>query len=150
MSKRAYLVSVVTALMIMLNACSSPLGYKPDGRTVLSKPDEYSRVYEARDSILLKSIAGVLKDKGLGKDVRIDEEKLTVQTDYLTASDHRIRSTARINKISRKESEVTLAVITEKKTGPGWELRRFLDKEDYMAIFEKIDLRIFQEMYKEQ
>jgi len=114
-------------MIINLIACGARIG-----QTVISKPDEYSYNYEAKEKFILRAIAKVLKEKSMGTDIRINEEKQLVETDYIVQDDWRTKSTARVKKLNWKESEVSLSVITEKKTATGWEMRRLLEKEQYM------------------
>ena len=118
------------------------------GKTVISKPDEYIHNYDAKEKFILRAIAKVFKEKNMGTSIKIDEEKQIVETDYLIQNDWRTKSTARVKKLNWKEREVSLSVITEKKTATGWEMRRLLEKEQYMKIFDTIDLKIYEEMYK--
>jgi len=118
------------------------------GQTVLSNPDEYSRVYEAEEEFILKAIAGVFKERTLGSDVRIDSGRKTVETDYIVQSDFRMKSLARVERLSGSENEVFLSVVTERRTEKGWEQRRYLDKGQYTIILDKIELKIYEEMYK--
>jgi len=137
---------VIPALFFMiinLIACGARIG-----QAVISKPDEYSYNYEAKEKFILRAIAKVLKEKSMGTDIRINEEEQFVETDYIVQDDWRTKSTARVKKLNWKENEVSLSVITEKKTATGWEMRRLLEKEQYMKIFDTIDLKIYEEMYK--
>jgi len=84
----------------------------------------------------------------MGSDVRIDEEKQIVETDFIVQDDWRTKSLARVKKLNWKESEVTLSVTTEKRTASGWEMRRLLDREKYTKIFDTVELKIYEEMYK--
>jgi hypothetical protein len=118
------------------------------GQTVISKPDEFRHCYEAKEKYILRAIANVLKEKQMGTDVKIDEVKQTVETDYLVSGDWRTKSIARVKKLSWREREVTLSIVTEKKTSSGWEMRQLLDEEKYVKIFDTIDLKIYEEMYK--
>lgn len=118
------------------------------GQTVISTPDEYSFNYEAKEKFILRAIAKVFEEKNMGSAVRIDEDKRIVETDYLIQDNWRTKSIARVRKLNWKESEVILSVITEKKTPSGWEMRRLLDKEQYMKIFDTVDLKIYEEMYR--
>ena len=140
------LMAVIAWAAMGLTACNSAR----IGETVLSKPDEYSHTYEAKLKYILPAIAGVFKERGLGKDVRIDWGRQTVESDYVNKDDIRTRGVARVKKVNLRENEVFLSVITERKTGGGWEHRRFVEKEEYEKIFSKIELKIYQEMYKEQ
>jgi hypothetical protein len=114
---------------------------------VISKPDEFTHIFEASDTIVLKSIVLVYKEKGFGN-ATINPEKNQVESDYTIKDAWRSKTIARVKKINWKESEVTLSVITEKKTAKGWELRRLLEKSQYDSIFNAIDLQIYRELYK--
>jgi hypothetical protein len=114
---------------------------------VISKPDEYTHVYDAREDVILRAIAKVFQEKGFGN-TTIDTEKKQVESEYVIQDDWRTKSTARVKKISWKECEVTLSVISEKKTATGWELRRLLEKKQYDNFFDAIELKIYEEMYK--
>jgi len=141
----ARVFSFIALIFILWNliACGAQIG-----QTVISSPDEYRDIFEAKEKYILRAIARVFKEKDMGTRIRIDEEKSTVETDYLIQEDWRTKSLARIKKLNWKESEVSLSVITEKKTATGWEMRRLLEKEQYMKIFDTIDLKIYEEMYK--
>jgi len=114
---------------------------------VISKPDEFTHTFEASDKIVMRSIALVYKEKGLGN-AAINPEKNQVESDYVIKDEWRSKTISRVKKINWKECEVTLSVITEKKTAKGWELRRLLGKRQYDSLFNAIDLQIYQEMYK--
>ena len=133
------------AVIISLLGCASQIG-----QIVLTKPDEYRYRYEAKERVVLKAIAQVFQEKNLGKDVRVNEEKQTVETDYIVQDDWRTRSIARVTKLDWKECEVLLSVMTEKKTAAGWEQRRLLEEEQYMKIFKQIELAIYREIYRTQ
>ncbi len=128
---------------VCIAACGAQIG-----QTVISEPDEYSSNYEAKEKFILRAVARVFKEKKMGSNVRIDEENRIVETDFLTQNDWRTKSLARIKPLNWKESEVTLSVITEKRTESGWEMRRLLEKEQYVKIFDAIELKIYEEMYK--
>jgi hypothetical protein len=138
-----YLLSLISVIILNLISCGPKIG-----QVVISRPDEYRHTYEAREKVILNAIARVFKDKSMGSNVRIDPEKQQVETDYIIQGDWRTRSTAKIKKLNWKESEVVLCVITEKKTEAGWEMRRLLDKDQYINLFDKIDLMIYEEMSK--
>ena len=138
-------IRLVIALVIVLNlaSCSANIG-----RVVISKPDEYKYVYEAKETVILKAIAGVFKEKKIGSDVKIDQKNHRVDSDYVVSGDWRTKANARIQRLNWKECEVTLAVTTEKKTGTGWEMLRLLEKKQYYSLFSVIDLKIYEEMSK--
>jgi bifunctional DNA-binding transcriptional regulator/antitoxin component of YhaV-PrlF toxin-antitoxin module len=132
---------VMHIIIINLISCGAELG-----QVVISKPDEYRRTYEANEKIILKAIARVFKDKVIGSNIRINKEKHMVETDYIMQDNWRTKSNAQVKRLNWKESEVILTVITEKQSESGWEMRRLLDKEQYINFFDAIDLKIYEEM----
>jgi hypothetical protein len=143
MFKKNILFFFSVILVINLISCVSNLG-----GVVISKPDEYSHVYEAKETVVLQAVANVFKEKHIGANVTIDRKNLLVDSDYVESGDWRTKTSARVKRLNWKECEVYLAVITEKKTGKGWEMRRLLQKEQYDNFFSVIDLRIYEEMSK--
>lgn len=128
-----------------LMACASQFG-----SPIVSKPEQYKRVYEAKEKYILRAIAGVLKEKEIGKDVVIDYQNNRVDSDFVESDGWRTKANASLKRNSWKECEVTLVVTTEKKTDKGWEMRRLLQKEQYDTFFYTIELKIFEEMAKMQ
>ncbi|HRS82393.1 MAG TPA: hypothetical protein P5238_02850 [Smithellaceae bacterium] len=116
------------------------------GSEVLSRPEEYRQVYEAKEKYILKAVAGVLEEKKMGKNVAIDYAGNRVDSDYVVSGEWRTRTHARVKRINWKECELTLVVTTEKKTDKGWEMRRLLRKEQYDTLFSVIELKIYEEM----
>jgi hypothetical protein len=123
-----------------------PIACTEDGE-VISKPDEFTRVFEANEDVILRAIVQVFKEKGLGS-AKIHPRKNQVESDYTIQDDWRTKNTATVKKINWKESEVTLSVIMEKKTSKGWEMRRLLEKKHYDNFFDEIDLQVYNEAYK--
>lgn len=136
-------LAVISGIIVNLVSCGAELG-----EIIISKPDEFRHIYEAREKFILQAIAKVFKDKKMGSNVRIDRENNCVETDYIIQGDWRTRGIAKVNKLNWKEREVVLSVITEKKTKTGWEMRRLLDTEQYINLFDKIDLMVYEEMSK--
>ncbi len=132
-------------LMILLNlmSCAHELG-----GTVITKPDQHTHVYEAKEKVILKAIAAVLKEKSIGENVLIDYKLNRVDSDYVVSGDWRTKATALLKRLDWKECEVTLIVKTEKKAETGWEMRRILEKAQYESIFSVIDVKIYEAMSK--
>ncbi len=130
-----------TIIIASLISCSSKLG-----QLVIYKPDEFRHNYEAKETVVLKAIARVFREKYVGANVKINYTKLTVDSDYITQDDWRTKSHASVRKLNWKECEVVLSVIAEKKTEAGWEMRRLLEKEQYDVFFRTIEMKIFEEM----
>lgn len=118
------------------------------GQTVISRPDEFRHVYEANEKVTLKAIAQVFRDKMMGSNIKIDFPNKQVQSDYLIQDDWRFKGKAVVKRLNWKETEVVISIVTEAKTEKGWEMRRLLEKEQYIALFDKIELQIYEEMSK--
>jgi hypothetical protein len=138
-------ISLAGTIIIIVNLISCSHQF---GQVVISKPDEFRHIYEAKEVVILKSIARVFKEKNVGTNVRINHKKLTVDSDYFIQDDWRTKSNAKVRRLNWKECEVVLSFITEKKTETGWEMRRLLDKEQYEVFFSTLELKIYEEMYK--
>lgn len=134
------LLFIILIIGLFTTACTE------DGE-VISTPDEFTRIYEAKEDVVLGAITKVFKEKGFGT-AKLHPQKNQVESDYTIQSDWRSKSIATVKKINWKESEVTLSVILEKKTSSGWEMRRKLEKKHYDNFFDAIELQIFNEMYK--
>jgi hypothetical protein len=143
MINKKLLLFISLFFVINLISCMSDIGM-----TVISHPDEYSHVYEAKETVVLKAIATVFKEKHIGANVTIDRKNSLVDSDYVESGDWRTKTIARVKRLNWKECEVYLSVITEKKTGKGWQMTRLLQKEQYDTFFSVIDLRIYEEMSK--
>lgn len=131
------------AIIIIINIISCAPQY---GQVVIPKPDEFRSSYEAKETVILNSIARVFIEKRVGRNVEINQDKLTVDSDYVIEDDWRTKSHARVIRLNWKECEVILSVTTEKKTKTGWEMRRLLNKEQYDVFFSTIELKIYEEM----
>jgi hypothetical protein len=134
-------------LAIILNIINLISCGPENGQVVISQPDKYRHTFEAKEKFVLQAIAAVFRDKDdMGINVTINKEKHTVETDFITKGDWRVRSSASVRQLNWKECEVFLSVITEKKTEKGWEMRRLLNKEQYVDLFDTIELKIYEEM----
>jgi hypothetical protein len=132
---------VMHIIIINLISCSAELG-----QVIISQPEEYRHIYEAKETVILKAIARIFQDKAIGSNVIINQKKGTVESDYVIQKEWRTKGSARVKRLNWKECEVMLTIITEKKTETGWEMRRLLDKEQYAIFFNVIDLEIYEEM----
>jgi hypothetical protein len=125
-----------------LSAC----GHTPE---VLPEPKGISQVFEAGDKVIFKAISQVLKDRGFGEP-RVEADTGRLETEYVVQEDWRTKVVATVKKISRREREVTLTVITEQKdSGPsGWKSKKLMGKEQYATFFNEIEMQIYREWYK--
>jgi hypothetical protein len=141
---RAFLsISLAGIILIIINLFSCAPQF---GQVIISQPDEFRHNYEAKEAVTLKAIARVFLEKKVGRNVSINHDKLTVDSDYVVQDDWRTKSSARVRSLNWKECEVVLSVITEKKTKTGWEMRRLLDKEQYDVFFRAIEMKIYEGM----
>lgn len=141
MVNKKFLLLFSVILIINLISCVRDMG-----GIVILKPDESNHVYEAKETVILKAIAHVFKEKNIGTNIRIDQKNLRVDSDYWESGDWRTKASARVKRLNWKECEVILAVTSEKKTKTGWEMRRLLQKLQYDSFFDVIELKIYEEM----
>ena len=142
MNKKNYIILFIISFFILnIIAC-----YPEFGKTVIQTPDKYKHVFEAKEKPILKAIARVIKEKKIGSNVTINYKDNFVDSDYVTTGDWRTKASAYVRKIDWKESEVILAVTTEKRTENGWEMRRLLEQRQYENFFNLIDIRVYEEM----
>lgn len=140
---RLFLFLILTLIVFCtMVLCSCVVEGKP-----IDKPDEFTHVYEAKEKFILRAIAQIFKDNALGR-ATINEGTHEVTTDFIVQGEWRTRSLARVRNVNQQEREVTLSVITEKKTSKGWEMRRLLEKEQYERLFNDILFQIYREMSK--
>lgn len=143
MCRKVLLLLFSFLIVSHLASCATPFT-----AAVVSRPDEHSRVFEAKEKIILRAIAAVLKEKSIGSNVVIDYRNHRVDSDYVVSGEWRTKTNARVERMNWKECEVSLTVTTEKKTEKGWEMRSLLGKDQYDSFFDVIDLRIYEEMSK--
>jgi hypothetical protein len=133
-------ISTFLSLGLLLAAC----GHFPEA---LPEPEKATQTFDADERIILKAIAGVLKERGFGEP-QVEADKGRLETDYVVQGDWRTKVVATVKKISRKEREVTLSVITEKKSASQWQPKKLMGKEQYEKIFGEIEMQIYREWYK--
>lgn len=143
MTHKIHHIALLVVFIMPIAGCFFELG-----QTVILKPDEYRYVYEVKETVALRAIAGVIKEKNMGANVVIDYHNRHVDSDYVHSDLWRTKTQARVRKLNWKECEVVLAVTTEKSNGEDWEMRRLLQKEQYNNLFDVIDLKIYEEMSK--
>ena len=113
------------------------------------EPKGISQVFEADDKVIFKAVSRVLRDRGFGEP-QVELDKGRLETEYLVQEDWRTKVVATIKKISRREREVTLTVITEQQDSSpsGWKSKKLLGKEQYETFFNEIEMQIYREWYK--
>lgn len=131
---------------ILLCLCSSACTHFPDA---LPEPRKATQVFEADERVILKAITRVLKDRGFGEP-QVEADKGRLETDYVIQGSWRTKVVATIKKIGRKEREVTLSLVTEKKSfaSSQWQPRNLMGKEHYDHLFREIEMQIYREWSK--
>ncbi len=113
--------------------------------------EKNSQVFEASEKIIIRALTQVLKERGFGQSkVEKKGEESRLDTEYVTQEDWRTKAEATVKKLNRKESEVTLKIITEqKKSGSSeWKPKKIMGKDQYEKLFNEIDMQIYREMGK--
>ena len=116
------------------------------GGVAISRPDSHVHVYEAKEDVVLRATAHIIREKGLGQNVTINRADRVVLSDFVESDGWRTKTVASVKQINWKECELSLSVITEKQQKAGWEMRRLVEKDQYDKIFSAIDTRIYEEM----
>jgi hypothetical protein len=146
--KRSGLINwVIFMLLAFLFHCITMAACKHMPEDVLPKSEEAIKTFDAHEKVVLKAIARVLKDRGFG-DSKVSADGGRLETDYVVQEDWRTRVVATLKKISRKETEVTLSVMTEKKSSSGWQPKQVMGKEQYDKLFDEIEMQIYRELYR--
>jgi hypothetical protein len=115
----------------------------------LQEAQGVSYIFEANEQVIFKALSRVFKDRGFGES-QIEVDKGRVETDYVILGGWRTKAVATIKKISPKEREVTVSIITEQKdSGPsGWKPKKLIGQEQYETFFNELELQIYREWYK--
>ncbi len=122
-----------------------------------SEGDKSTQLFDAPEKIVSRAIIQVLKDKGFGqaKEEKAGEDQSRIVTEYVVQGDWRTKVEATVKKIKSKETEVTLAVITEQKTSKSdWKPKnimgkdQLMSKDQYEKFFGEIELQIYREWAK--
>jgi len=137
-----FTVSVLIFLALFTGACRhAPLA--------LPEPEKATQTFDADEKIIMKAITRVLKDHGFNP-FQVEADRGRLETDYVVQGDWRTKVVATIKKISRKENEVTLSVITEEKSFSRWQLRKIMGKDQYDKLFGEIEMQIYREWSKRE
>lgn len=135
-----FTISTFLFLGLLLAACGH-------FHEALPEPEKATQTFDADEKIILKAITRVLKERGFGEP-QVEADKGRLETDYVVQGDWRTKVVATVKKISRKEREVTLSVITEEKSASQWQPKKLMGKEQYEKIFGEIEMQIYREWYK--
>jgi len=127
-------------LVFLLSACE-------EGSDSPGPPQKHSRVYEFNEKYILRGVANLLREKGYA-DPKVDTERGKVETDYIPAGNLRTKIEVTVKKLDRREREVILVIITEKKVKEGWKAVKILEKPHYDKFFDEIEMQIYRELAK--
>ena len=115
----------------------------------LPESEKTSQIFDVDEKILVKAITRVLKDHSFGTP-RVEPDNSRLETDYVVEGDWRTKVVATIEKISPRKREVTLSVITEKKSSSQWQPKKIMGKEQYEKLLGEIEMQIYRELYERQ
>ena len=112
------------------------------------KLEKSRKEFDGDQKIVLKAVRSVLLDRDFGEAKETAPGRL--ETDYVVQGGWRTRVIATVTPIGRRKSEVTLAVITEKKSSAQWLPKALMGKEQYDEFFKEIEIQMYREWYKGQ
>jgi hypothetical protein len=139
-------IILTLSVCLFLSVLAAGCGHIPD---TLPESQKVSQVFDVDEKIIVKAISRVLKDRGFGNP-RVEADKSRLETDYIVEGDWRTKVVATIEKISPKRREVTLSVVTEKKSSSKWQPKKLMAKEQYERLFGEIEMQIYRELYERE
>jgi len=144
--ERSVLFSLLSPCFVFFFLFPSACQHAPEA---LPEPEGTSYIFEADDNVILRALSRVFKDRGFGES-RVDKGR--IETDYLVQGGWRTKGVATIKKISRKEREVTVSIITEQKDSSpsGWKPKKLMGQGQYETFFNELEMQIYREWYKGQ
>ena len=135
--------SILTlSFCFFLSALAGGCAMYPD---VQPESEKASQVFDVDERIIVKAISRVLKDRGFGNS-RVEPDNSRLETEYVVEGDWRTKVVATIEKISPRKREVTLSIVTEKKTSSEWKPKKVMAKEQYDRMFGEIEMQIYREL----
>ena len=115
----------------------------------LPESERVSQIFDVDEKIIVKAITRVLKNRGFGNP-RVEADNRRLETDYVVEGDWRTKVVATIEKIGPKKKEVTLSVVTEKKSSSQWQPKKVMVKEQYDRLFGEVEMQIYRELYERE
>ena len=137
---------LIISVCFFLSALAGGCALYPD---VQPESEKVSQIFDVDERIIVKAITRVLKDRGFGT-ARVEADNSRVETDYVVEGDWRTKVVATLEKISPRKREVTLSVVTEKKTSSEWKPKKVMAKEQYDRMFGEIEMQIYRELSERQ
>ncbi|MBN1612885.1 MAG: hypothetical protein JW950_00320 [Deltaproteobacteria bacterium] len=131
--------------LILIGILAAACVHFPDDTPKL---DKSRREFDGDQKTVLKAIRTVLLNRDFGEAAETKPGRL--ETDYVVQGDWRTRVIATVRPIGRRRSEVTLAVITEKRSSDQWIPKSVMGKEQYEEFFDEIEIQTYREWYKAQ
>ena len=141
--KKSWLSRWVFIIILLIFLCLPVLSCIPMPDTS-PRIDKASHIFDADRGIVLRAIKSVLRDRDFGNALETDGGSL--ETDYLVQGNWRTRVVAQAKQIQRKKTEVTLSVISEKKSSSRWVPQSLMGKEQYETFFNEIEIQIYREL----
>jgi len=137
----------MVGICIFLFACAHTPEEPP-----LPEPEKNSQVFDASEKIIIRAVKQVLKERGVGpaKVEKTGEDETRLETEFVTRGDWRTKADITIKKLTKKENEVTVKVITEQKNSGSseWAPKKIMGKEQYEKLLGEIDMQIYREWGK--
>ena len=139
-------IILALAACFFLSVLAAGCPHFPD---TLPESQKVSQVFDVDEKIIVKAIARLLKDRGFGT-ARVEADNSRLETDYIVEGEWRTKVVATIEKISPRRREVTLSIITEKKSSSQWQPKKVMKKEQYERLFGELEMQIYRELYERQ
>ena len=129
-------------LSVFAGTCSQLHDPLPESKKV-------TQIFDVDEKIIVKAITRVLKNRGFGNP-RVEADNSRLETDYVVEGDWRTKVVATIEKIGPKKREVTLTVVTEKRSSSQWQPKEIMMKEQYDKLFGEVEMQIYRELYERE
>jgi hypothetical protein len=129
-------------LSVFAGTCSQLHDPLPESKKV-------TQIFDVDEKIIVKAITRVLKNRGFGNP-RVEADNSRLETDYVVEGDWRTKVVVTLEKISPKKREVTLSVVTEKKSSSQWQPKEIMMKEQYDKLFGEVEMQIYRELYERE
>ena len=142
---KSWIILTLTAFFF-LSVLAGSCGHFHDA---LPESQKVSQIFDADEKIIVKAITRVLKDRGFGNP-RVEADNRRLETDYVVEGNWRTKVVATIEKIGPKKKEVTLSVVTEKKSYSKWQPKKIMMKEQYDKLFGEVEMQIYRELYERE
>jgi hypothetical protein len=137
---------LILSVCFCLSGLAAGCGHYPD---TLPESEKVSQVFDVDEKIIVKALSRLLKDRGFGPP-RVEADNSRLETDYVVEGDWRTKVVATIEKVSPRKREVTLSVVTEKKSSSQWQPKKVMMKAQYERLFGELEMQIYRELSERQ